>query len=286
MRRLVDLHTHSTASDGACSPADLVRLADERRLAAVALTDHDTVAGLDEARQAAKRYPQLAFICGIEVSASWPDGVMHLLGYGFDPDCETIRSLTLTLREARAQRNPRVLQRLGELGMPVSMEDVQAVLPDRTAQQGAEVISRMHIAEAMRRKGYVSSAQQAFGRWLGSGKPAYLDKERLPAREVIGAIRQAGGFAALAHPVQLRCNNRAQLERVIRELMDAGLEGLEVYHSDHTNELTRIYFDLAAKLGLVVTGGSDFHGSSKPEVRLGVPRVPRHVLTGPLAKYA
>jgi hypothetical protein len=282
----VDFHTHSTASDGSCPPADLVKLADKARLAALALTDHDTVSGIAEARSEASNYPDLAFVAGIEVSASFPRGSMHILGLEIDEQSMAIRDLARQLRNARRQRNPQVLARLAELGMPLDMQDVQAVLPDRTAQMGSEVISRMHIAEAMRRKGYVSSTQQAFSRWIGSGKPAYLDKERLPAKEVIRAIREAGGLAVLAHPVQLGCSNRSQLETLLRDLISGGLEGIEVYHSDHSDALTRIYLDLARKLSLLITGGSDFHGPSKPDVRLGKPRVPRSVLTGRLAKYA
>ncbi len=286
MRRFVDFHTHSTASDGSCPPADLVKLGEKARLAALALTDHDTVSGIAEARKEASNFPDLAFVAGIEVSASWPGGSMHILGLEIDEESKPINDLAEKLRNARRQRNPQVLARLAELGMPLDMQDVQAVLPDRTAQMGSEVISRMHIAEAMRRKGYVSSTQQAFSRWIGSGKPAYLDKERMPARQVIQAIREAGGLAVLAHPVQLGCSNRSQLETLLRDLISGGLEGIEVYHSDHSDALTRIYLDLARKLGLLVTGGSDFHGPSKPDVRLGRPRVPRSVLTGRLGKYA
>lgn len=286
MRRFVDFHTHSTASDGSCPPADLVKLAERARLAALALTDHDTVSGIAEAREAAREFPDLAFVAGIEVSASWPGGSMHILGLEIDDESKPINDLAQQLRNARRQRNPQVLAKLAELGMPLDMEDVQAVLPPRTAQMGSEVISRMHIAEAMRRKGYVSSTQQAFSRWIGSGRPAYLDKERLPARQVIQAIREAGGLAVLAHPVQLGCTNRSQLETLLRDLISGGLEGIEVYHSDHSDALTRIYLDLARKLDLLVTGGSDFHGPSKPDVRLGRPRVPRSVLTGRLGKYA
>jgi hypothetical protein len=279
MQRFADLHTHSTASDGGCCPAEIVRLARRAGLAAVALTDHDTVGGIEEARREALKCPQLSFVAGIEVSASWSRGSMHILGLGIDDKAESIVDLSSRLRRARAQRNPQVLDRLAELGMPLTMEDVRGVLPQRTADLGLEVISRMHIAEAMRRKGYVSSTRQAFSRWIGAGGPAYLDKERLAFAEVISAIQQAHGLAVLAHPVQLGLSNRAQLEKLVRELVDAGLGGIEVYHSDHSDAMTRIYLDLARKLDLAVTGGSDFHGSSKPEVRLGRPGVPTHLLS-------
>ena len=272
-RRFVDLHTHSTASDGGLDPAEVIRLADQARLGAVALTDHDTVDGLDEARRAATQCPNLVFVPGIEISACFPRGTLHLLGLGIDPASDTLSAALETLQAARAERNPRMLKRLGELGMPLDMEDVLAAAGPAPAGQ-RHVVSRAHIAEAMRRKGYVSDLRQAFARWIGQGKPAYFDKERLAPAQAIGAIRRAGGLAILAHPVHLQLDNRLQLERVVRDLAGHGLDGIEVYHSDHSDALTRICLDLARRLGLAVTGGSDFHGPPKPHVRLGHPRVP------------
>ncbi len=276
-RRFVDLHTHSTASDGGLSPAELVRLADQARLAAVALTDHDTVEGLDEACRAARECPDLALVPGIEVSASCPHGTLHLLGLGIDPASDALARTLQTLQAGRAERNPRILARLGELGMPLTMEEVlEAAGPAPAAQR--HVVGRAHIAQAMHRKGYVSDVQQAFARWIGQGKPAYFDKERLSPAQAIDAIRRAGGLAVLAHPVHLRTDNRLQLERMVRELAGQGLEGIEAYHSDHSDTLTRICLDLGRRLGLAIVGGSDFHGPPKPHVRLGCPRVPAAAL--------
>ena len=286
MRRWVDLHTHSTASDGALAPAQLVAAADAARLAAIALTDHDTVEGVAEALAAAERFPELTLIPGIEVSATFPRGVMHILGLGIDPQSRAIADLSGGLREARAQRNPQVIALLQALGLPITMDDVLAVVPDGQARGGQAVVSRLHIAEALRRKGVVSSTQQAFERYLGAGCPAYVDKERLPPAEVIAGIRAAGGVAVLAHPVQLRCGNRAQLAEVVGPLVRSGLQGIEIHHSDHSAAQTRIYLDLARRFDLLITGGSDFHGRHKPHVALGHPRTPRAVLTGPLERYA
>lgn len=283
MRKFIDLHTHSTASDGCFSPGELVRLADAEGLAVLALTDHDTIEGLREARQAAATCPDLRFVAGIEVSAAFPAGVLHLLGLGIDESAPAVRELSETLREARDKRNPKVIARLNELGVALSFDDVLAALPRASAGSDRPIVSRMHIAEALRRKGVVGSTREAFDRYIGSGAPAYLDKERLPAGEVIAAIRAAGGIAALAHPVQLRCENSAQLERIVRNLVHHGLEGLEVYHSQHTPERTRRYLDLARRFGLLITGGSDFHGWTKPHASLGLPRVPLAALDGPLA---
>lgn len=272
-RHFVDFHTHSTASDGGLPPAEVIRLADQARLAAIALTDHDTLDGLDDARRSARQYPDLVFVPGVEVSAQFPRGTLHMLGLGIDGDSDALRTTLETLQAARADRNPRMLKRLGELGMPLDMEEVLAAAGPAPAGQ-RHVVGRAHIAEAMRRKGYVSDLRQAFARWIGQGKPAYLDKERLSPAQAIDAIRRAGGLAVLAHPVHLQLDNRLQLERVVREMAHHGLDGIEAYHSDHSDAFTRACLDLARRLGLAVTGGSDFHGPPKPHVHLGRPRVP------------
>ncbi|MFB3890831.1 MAG: PHP domain-containing protein [Phycisphaerae bacterium] len=267
-RRFVDLHTHSTASDGQLRPAELIALAERKHLAMVALTDHDTMDGLAEARAAAAGFPGLRFVGGIEVSARFPTGTLHILGLGVDERSPAIASLCRQLVAARDSRNPRIIARLRELGIAIEMEDVRAV-----AGHG-RIVGRLHIAEALRRKGHVKTTQEAFDTLIGNGRAAYVDKERLWPRQAIEAIRAGGGVAALAHPPQLRCANRAELERVLRSLIRDGLGGIEVYHSENTPEQTRLYLDLARRFRLAVTGGSDFHGPAKPEARLGIPRVP------------
>jgi hypothetical protein len=157
------------------------------------------------------------------------------------------------------------------------MDDVRACVPRRQAGE-PDIVSRVHLAEALRRKGYAKNRHEAFEKYVGQGAAAYVEKERLSPGRAIAAITDAGGMALLAHPVQLRCENRAQLERALRELMDAGLGGIEAYHSDHTPRQTRQCLDLAKQYGLVVSGGSDYHGAGKPEVRLGHPRAPVSVV--------
>lgn len=277
-RRFVDLHTHSTASDGRLSPAELVRLADELKLAAVALTDHDTLDGLAEAQAAAGDLPDLRFVPGVEVSAVPPRGTLHILGLGVDPQSPAIAGLASFLREARQRRNPQILERLGELGLQVEMEDVRAVAGEPTADPGERVVGRPHIAEAMVRRGLVAGPTEAFEKYLARGRPAYVERERMSPRDTIRALREGGVLAALAHPVQLACDNRAQLETILRDLIAHGLNGIEVYHSDHTPEQTRTYLDLARTYDLAVTGGSDFHGATKPDVMMGRPRVPLAVV--------
>ncbi len=274
MRRFVDLHTHSTASDGAFPPAEVIRLAEAQQLAAVALTDHDTAAGLAEARVAAGEFPQLCFVPGIELSAKFSPGTLHIIGLGINDQAPALRRLTRQLVDARNDRNPRIIARLQEMGLAIEMDDVLAVVSPGAGRWGGEIVGRVHIAEALRQKGQVRTTQEAFDRYIGNGGLAYVDKERLGPAEVISAIHEAGGLAALAHPMQLQCDNSAQLERVAGDLKAAGLDGIEVYHSDHSHTKTRLYMDLAKRLKLEVGGGSDFHGHVKPNVRLGRPSVP------------
>lgn len=308
-RRFVDLHTHSTASDGSLPPAEVVRLADRAHLAAVALTDHDTVAGIDEARRAAESLPELVFVPGIEISAAFTKGTLHILGLGIDPASPPLAQTMATLQNARATRNPRILLKLADMGMPISMEDVAAAAeeleerglsrisdgesssdhgPDVSAGSAAtdsvpansslspssRILGRVHIAMALVHKGYVKTTQEAFDRCIGSGKPAYVDKERLSPRQAIQGIHDAGGLAVLAHPPQLQYENDAQFLRILRDLIHVGLDGIEAFHSSNNTQQTRMYLELAKRFGLGITGGSDFHGAGKPTVLLGKPAVP------------
>jgi 3',5'-nucleoside bisphosphate phosphatase len=281
MRRFVDLHTHSTASDGAVAPREVVRLAEAKRLAAVALTDHDTTEGLGEAADEAARFPELRFVRGVEVSAKFPTGTLHILGLAIDPESPALRALLAHLRDARDTRNPRIVAALQGLGLPIDMDDVLAVVR-QSGKSASSPVGRVHIAEALRRKRCVRTAAEAFDKFIGSGCPAYVDKERLDASQVVRAIADSGGAAVLAHPPQLKYENSAQLERIVHGLVGAGLAGIEAYHSDHTPEQTRAYMKLARRFGIGVTGGSDFHGPAKPDVKLGRPPVPLAAIEGRL----
>jgi predicted metal-dependent phosphoesterase TrpH len=310
MRRFVDLHTHSTASDGALAPAELIALADRKRLAAVALTDHDTTAGLAEARAAAKAYPQLRFVAGVEVSAAFEPGTLHILGLGIQSNSAALARLAVSLRAARDDRNPKMIAKLQALGLDIDMDDVAAqagprdgaapcvstgtgspaatdsqTVPRLTARAATEppVLGRLHMAHALVAKGYIATVQKAFDRYLGRDGPAYVEKDKLPPAAVIAALHAAGGLAVLAHPRQLKYTNSAQLERIVRDLAAAGLDAIEAYHSDHTDRQTRSYLDLARRFTLGVTGGSDFHGPAKPGVLLGRPRISTTMLSEALA---
>ena len=282
-RRFVDLHTHSTASDGSLSPEELIDQADRADLAAVALTDHDTIAGLAPAAAAATARPKLRFIGGVELSAMFPGGNMHILGLGLDRHSDGVADLARQIRVGRNDRNPRMLARLRELGMAVTMADVLAAAGKADSDDGDRVVGRVHIAETLRRKGYVRSTQEAFDRLIGDGGAAYVPKERFEAAPIIATLRDAGAVPVLAHPVELH-RDLPEVARIVRELIPYGLAGIEAYHTDQDGRLTRRYLDLARELGLAVTGGSDFHGAVKPRAALGRPRVPLSALDGPVAE--
>lgn len=267
----IDLHCHSTASDGSLPPADVVRLAKSAGVSAMSLTDHDTVAGIKEAAAEAQRQG-IDFITGIEISCEFrAPGTMHLLGYGVDPDNASLATLSAELLGNRNDRNPRIVRKLNELGVSVTMKEWED-------EAGGQVIGRPHLAAILVRKGYVSSVKHAFDKYIGQGAPAYFDKEKLPAKRALELVFASGGVPVLAHPFQLRCTNDAELETVVKNMVDLGLVGLEVMHSDHDTALVERYTKLADRFGLVKTGGSDYHGKSKKTIEFGWShgnRVPR-----------
>jgi predicted metal-dependent phosphoesterase TrpH len=267
----IDLHCHSTASDGSMPPADVVRLAVRRGLSALALTDHDTVAGVPEAAAEAK-LAGLDFLPAIEISCEYPHpGTMHLLGYGVNPASPVLQDLTTTLIAGRDNRNPKIIAKLQALGVAITLDEVRH-------EAGGKVVGRPHIAAILLRKGYVSSMKLAFDKYLAPGGLAYFDKERLTARQAVSMVLESGGLPVLAHPVQLRCESDARLERVIKDMMDLGLAGMEVIHSDHDAATVEKYTHLADRLGLLKTGGSDFHGKAIKDIELGSAkgrRIPR-----------
>lgn len=257
----VDLHSHSTASDGTLAPAAVVRLAKERGLNALSLTDHDTIGGIEEAAAEAAKIA-LDFLPGIEISCDYPPGTMHILGYGIDPKSQVLTEMTRQLIEGRDNRNPKIVEKLQSLNVAITMEEVEA-----EAKGG--VIGRPHIAAILVRKGYVSSIKQAFNEYLAPGGKAYFDKERLTSRQALSMILESGGLPVLAHAFQLRTENDAQLETVVKNLCDQGLAGIEVMHSDHDPAWVEKCTRLADRHGLVKTGGSDFHGGNKKDIDLG-----------------
>ena len=269
----VDLHCHSTASDGTLAPAEVVRLARTSGLTALALTDHDTVGGVAEAAAEADRLG-LGFLPGIEISAEIPaPGTLHILGYGVDPQSPALVEMTRQLIEGRDNRNPRMIAKLNEIGIDVAMAEWEA-------EAGGAVVGRPHLAAVLVRKGHAANIKDAFNKYLGQGAAAYADKERLTSARALEMIRESGGLPVLAHAAQLRTDNDGQLDTVVRGLVDQGLAGIEVFHSDHDAAWVGKTMQLAQRYHLLKTGGSDFHGTNKKDIDLGLARgrrVPREM---------
>ena len=257
----IDLHTHSNASDGSFPPREVVRLAKERRLRALALTDNDTIDGLPEAMAAGQELG-IEVIPGVEISARHQSGSMHILGYFLDYESEVLAQRLAVLKQARKDRNPQIIAKLNDLGLAVTMEQVERI-------SGGGQVGRPHIARALYEKGYVSSMQEAFDIYLGNNGKAYVSKFRFPPEEAMAMIRDARGIPVLAHPFTLGLNTSETLRPLLKELMALGLAGIECYYPEHSAGQEGLYLFLARELGLLITGGSDFHGDNKPEVVLG-----------------
>jgi len=242
----VDLHVHTTASDGLLTPAELVRAVRAARVDVFSVTDHDTVDGLDEAKGVADT-AGLTLITGIELSAYWGAVEFHILGYFIDPANAALRAFLHTTREARRARLHAMLSRLHAMGMRVPADDVLA-----RAQNGN--VGRPHLARALVERGFVGSADEAFDRYLGADRPAYVPRPDVSVRDAISVIREAGGIASLAHP------GLHKRDEAIPDLVFAGLAAIEVYHPKHAFGRGRRYRRIAQQHGLLITGGSDFHG--------------------------
>jgi len=269
----IDLHTHTTASDGSLTPTELVRLAAKLGLRAVAVTDHDTTDGLEEAFKAESTFG-VEVVPGIEISA-WSDPwVPHILGYFIDHRSTALRETLLWMVNARNHRNNLLVEKLNRLEIPVTLEQIRA-------NAGGKVIGRPHIAETLFRIGAVGSIAEAFKKYLNPGCPAYVPKERVPLDKAISCILDAGGLPVLAHPMTLT-RKGASLGEIIPAWKEMGLAGIEVWYSNHSQKETHTYSRLSERFDLIPTGGSDFHGDAKPDIRLGTGtgnlEVPYHVL--------
>jgi predicted metal-dependent phosphoesterase TrpH len=265
MKTVVDLHLHTHHSDGTLSPVELARLVKAQGVDAVALTDHDTVTGIGEIVEEANRLG-LEAIAGIELSARFSPGTLHVLGYGFDVN-GPIREKLVDFQKARAERNPLILEKLKSMGMNLTMDEVKVL-------SGAKnQIGRPHIAKAMEVKGFVKTFAEAFDKYLTKGGPAYIPKASWSARECIDLIHESGGAAVIAHPIQMKLQGM-NLREKIKELVEGGLDGLEVVHPDHDLETQTFFTKLAGEFNLLTTGGSDYHGDHKPGIQPGQGRPP------------
>ncbi len=260
---MIDLHTHTTASDGSLSPEELISLAREIGLSGIAVTDHDTTDGVAPARAEAERIGML-FVPGIEISAEYTEhGTMHILGYFIDEKNGYFEETLLFLKESRRERNPKMITLLNEAGVDITMDDV-------VEEAGGGQVGRPHFARAMIRKGFCASTSEAFDKYIAKGAPCYVNKDRLTPKDSIDLIRRAGGVPVLAHPKTLKLPGQKDLKSLLKDLVKKGLMGLECYYFSNSKEEEANSLALARELGLLIVGGTDFHGKNKPKVRLGV----------------
>lgn len=264
---MIDLHTHTNESDGSCTPLELVDRALAIGLEALAITDHDTFAGYDQALEPARAYG-LDLVCAIELSARTMGErrrTVHVLGYFLkQTPSEEFRRWILEMQASRRERNVRLVERIRNMGVPLELEEVERV--------GRTLTGRPHFARVLVKKGYATDHEDAFRKYIGESAPAFVERHGPSVSEAAQKIAAGGGLAVLAHPIRLGVRNAEAEATLIRELKEAGLGGIEVYHSDHAPRDIERYAALAKRYGLAITGGSDFHGDVKPDVELGTGR--------------
>ncbi len=261
--RWCDLHVHSTCSDGTVRPAEVVRRARDAGLAAMALTDHDTFDGIAEATQAGAALG-LRVVPGIELSLPH-EGTFHMIGLGVDPANPAIRAVADRLKDGRGPRNLEIVAKLAAVGVSVTIEEV-------AAEAGGDVVARPHFARVLVKRGFVGSMQEAFDRYLKKGAPAYADRPRVDLAETIAAIRDSGGASVLCHPFTLGIDDDEAMLAELRRFAAAGLDAVEVRCGRSKKSEIRRWERLAVESGLLPSGGSDFHGDNKPDLKIGTGR--------------
>jgi 3',5'-nucleoside bisphosphate phosphatase len=259
----IDLHLHTTHSDGSLRPSEVLALAKAAYVSALAITDHDITTGIPEAMAVGQELG-IEVIPGVEISSFDGKSELHILGYCLNWEGEGFNRRLATLRASRHRRNPLIIERLRAAGLDVTYEEVKTLA-------GTESVGRPHIAQLLMQKKYVTSAKEAFDRYLAEGKPAYVARELPTPAEAIGWIREAKGVSVLAHPTWVKETGEG-LRTCVTTLKEAGLGGVEVHYSTHSKSQTANYLELAQRLGLLVTGGSDFHGITKPDIEVGYGR--------------
>jgi predicted metal-dependent phosphoesterase TrpH len=258
--RYADLHVHTSESDGTLTPGQLVKQALSSGLSAIAIVDHDTVGAIAEALAAAQD-TDLEVIPGIELTAQYEKQEIHILGYFLDCQNKALLKQLSLLQLNRIERVHKIVKNLEEQGVKLNAQDVFDI-------SGKGTVGRMHIAKALVKAGLVTTTAEAFRKYIGDKSPAYVLGFNLSPAEAINLIKEAGGVAVLAHPYMLHN------DELINELVGWGLQGIEVYYPEHSQSMVNFYLDLAKKLNLLVTGGSDFHGSVKPDIKLGMIKIP------------
>ena len=277
----IDLHTHSLCSDGAQTPTDVVRTAKEAGLSAIALSDHDSIAGVQEAMDAGKALG-VEVIPAVELSAQ-SDTELHILGYFVDIHNKKLQDMMAYALQVRNERQEEVCRKLNEQGFDITMDELRA------EAGGNDVLCRAHFAQIMVRKGYAESVKDAFNRYLSVGCYAYSNRQALTGPEAVSLIREAGGIAVAAH-LHLIKKPDDELKEYLKSLIPYGLDGVEGYYSDYTEDMNQRYRAMAKELGLVISGGTDYHGANKPHLSIGKGRgeleIPYSVLEGLKARHA
>jgi predicted metal-dependent phosphoesterase TrpH len=258
---MIDLHCHSCFSDGSNTPEELVKLAEEAGLTALALTDHDTTDGLKRFLAAGKS-SSVETVTGIELSAEYGAATLHILGYGFDPENVVLQEALAWVREGRSERNTQMLGKLNALGYNLTMDDIRKHSAD-------DLLGRPHFAAALIEKGHFKHKNKVFKQLLGKNCAAYVDRRRLTPGKCLQVIRAAGGVPVIAHPGQMRLT-RNKLRRLIKKLQEQGLGGLEVWHSSHPEHQVQAFERICEEFDLIATGGTDFHGALTPDLSLGI----------------
>jgi len=257
--RLVDLHTHTNCSDGTFAPLKLINEAASLGLSAIAVTDHDTVAGLRPSLEVAAE-KNLEVLPGIELSAEYDGSEIHILGYLIDYENKKLLKQLDILQKNRIERIYEMVEKLNGLELELKAEDVFSAFPD-------SIVGRLHVARVLLQRGLVSSTQEAFQKYIGDTCPAYVLGFKLSPKEAIQLIRESGGIPVLAHPYTIKSDT------LLLELIKEGIMGLEAYYPEHSQAVTNFYLNLARENNLLVTGGSDFHGDGKPNVKMGCLKV-------------
>lgn len=260
----IDLHVHSSASDGSLMPEEVVELANKAGLRYFALTDHDTVDGIERARSRAEQFDNLDVIPGIELSCYYQSREIHIIGLFVDYKDETFLNELKKLKQAREHRNEKMVQNFVNAGMPLTIEELKHGNPD-------SVITRAHFARVLVEKGFCKDKYEAFDKYLGIGCPFYLAKPKVTTEHVLGLIKNAGGTAILAHPYSYKFT-RTEVETLLDYLIPLGLDGMECYYSTYDDGQTSELRSIALKKNLLVSGGSDFHGAVKPDISIGTGR--------------
>ena len=258
----IDLHTHSSASDGSCSPSEILAFGSQLGLGALGLTDHDTVSGIPEFLELSEKYPGISVVPGVEVSVYYKNSSIHILGLFIDHNDEALGTMLQEIRKNRDNRNVHIISKLNGMGYEITLEEVEAVA-------GGESVGRPHFAKILIEKGYFEESQDVFDRCLKRGAPAYCGRVLPTPAEAINAIHGAGGLAFWAHPLHREEGERSYVRSVLADFMTLGLDGIEAYYTTFSEKQHKLIMETAAEYNLLISGGTDFHGDNQPKIRLG-----------------